>query len=124
MAQLWLGARPSGFVCVGGLLPGTGHASCRLHAAAMAPAAAKCRVGEPAEPQVGDRQSARRPWGFRTLSVTSDAGAFALGAGAAQEAPSEAHPVWWPWMTSLVMSHMQVPTEHLALLLGHTVEGF
>ena len=56
--------------------------------------------------------------------MTSDAGAFALGAGAAQEAPSEAHPVWWPWMTSLVMSHMQVPTEHLALLLGHTVEGF
>ena len=69
MAHLWLGARPSGFVCVGGLSPGTGHASCRLHVAAMAPATAKCRVGEPAEPQVGDRQSAGRPWGFGTSSV-------------------------------------------------------
>ena len=124
MAHLWLGARPSGFVCGGGLSPGTGHASCRLHVAAMAPATAKCRVGEPAEPQVGDRQSAGRPWGFGTSSVTSDAGAFALGAGAAREAPSAAHPVWWPWMTSLVTSHVQVPTEHLALLLRHTVEGF
>lgn len=53
----------------------------------MAPAAAKCRAGEPAEPQLGDRQSAGLPWGFRTSSVTSDAGAFALGARAALEAP-------------------------------------
>lgn len=117
MAQLWLRARPSGFVCVDGLLPGTGHACCRLHVAVMASAAVKCRVGEPAGPQVGDRQGAGWPWGSGTSSVTSDAGAFA------REAPSEAHPVWRPWMTSLVMSHMQVPTEHLALLLAHTVQG-
>ena len=55
--------------------------------------------------------------------MTSDTGAFALGARTAREAPSEAHPVWRPWMTSLVMSHVQVPTEHLALLLAHTVQG-
>lgn len=81
------GPAPSGFVCVDGLSPG--------HAAAMV---LQLQQGSGfAEPQLGDRQSAGRPWGFlQDLDVTSDAGAFAWEPELLWR-PSEAHPVWRPW---------------------------